>query len=88
MYACRSALVMLLMLADRPRMERPSGVCWNAVACRWSNSTSCGSFSTSSFSRRMMDFSISTALLSSSEFCRMSASSSTDLGTSAFSTLA
>ena len=79
---------MLRTFAAGPRIGRPSAENWKAVACRWSNSTSSDSFSTSSISRRMTERSRSTAAASSELFCRMSARMSTAAPTSFLNTCA
>ena len=71
-----------MTLAAGPRIVLPSGVCWNAVACRWSKTTSSGTPSTSCISRRMTSRSRSIAASSSLEFWRMSERMSTAAGTS------
>lgn len=44
--SARSPRVRLLIFSAGPRIVRPSGVCWNAVACKWSKTTSSGTPST------------------------------------------
>src|ERR1700685_4100321 len=64
--------------------ELKGGQCslWNATACRWSKTTSSNCLSTSCCSRNITSRSLSIALLSNFEFCRMSLIISTALGTS------
>ena len=50
------------MFSLGPRMVRPRGWPWNAVACRWSKTTSSSCLSTSSCSRRITSRSRSIAL--------------------------
>jgi hypothetical protein len=40
MYDTSCSLLMDLMFSTGPRIVRPSGEYWKAVACRWSNTSS------------------------------------------------